>query len=205
MREGGSYEGWSSGRVGSRRRATKTQVLFVHGAGGEAYATDGNLVRSLRRGLGPDFEVHYPKMPGGEAPEYRAWSGLLSCELGASNSAVILVGHSLGGSILLKHLSEERVEHTIAGVFLIAAPYWGTVDWKVAEFELREDFPAALPEDVPIFLYHSRDDEVVPFAHLALYAGRLPRASVREFDDRGHQLGDDLSEVADDILRLQRS
>ena len=45
---------------------------------------------------------------------------------------------------------------------------------------------------------------MVPFAHLALYAGRLPRATVREFDDRGHQLGDDLSEVTEDIARLQR-
>jgi predicted alpha/beta hydrolase family esterase len=146
--------------------------------------------------------VEYPEMPDGEAPGYRAWSDRISRKLAASNGEVILVGHSLGGSILLKHLSEERVEKPIAGVFLIAAPYWGTVEWRVAEFELREDFPAALPEDVPIFLYHSRDDEVVPFAHLALYAGRLPHATIREFDGRGHQLGDDLSEVTEDIARL---
>jgi hypothetical protein len=36
----------------------------------------------------------------------------------------------------------------------------------------------AFEGDVPIFLYHSRDDEVVPFAHLAMYAERLPLASV---------------------------
>jgi predicted alpha/beta hydrolase family esterase len=204
MRAGGADEKESSGRVEGRRRTTKTHVLFVHGAGGEAYEVDGNLVRSLRETLASDFEVRYPKMPGGEAPGYGAWSDRISRELSASNGEVILVGHSLGGSILLKHLSEERVDKPIAGVFLIATPYWGTVDWEVAEFELREDFPAALPEDVPIFLYHSRDDEVVPFAHLALYAGRLPRATVREFEDRGHQLGDDLSEVTEDIARLQR-
>jgi uncharacterized protein len=181
---------------------TKRQVLFIHGGGGEAFEADGRLVRSLRETLGPDFEVEYPEMPDGEAPGYRAWSDRISRKLAASNGEVILVGHSLGGSILLKHLSEERMEKPITGVFLIAAPYWGTVEWRVAEFELREDFPAALPEDVPIFLYHSRDDEVVPFAHLALYAGRLPHATIREFDGRGHQLGDDLSEVTEDIVRL---
>jgi len=181
---------------------TKRQVLFIHGGGGEAFEEDGALVRSLREVLGPDFEVAYPEMPDGAAPEYGTWSATISRELSALDGGVILVGHSLGASILLKHLSEEQVDEPIAGVFLIATPYWRTVDWNVAEFELREDFPAVLPEDVPIFLYHSRDDEVVPFAHLALYAGRLPGASVREFDDRGHQLGDDLSEVAEDIGRL---
>jgi len=180
----------------------KRQVLFIHGGGGEAFEEDEHLVRSLRGALGPDFEVEYPEMPDGAAPEYGKWSARISCELSALDGEVILVGHSLGASILLKHLSEEQVEEPIAGVFLIATPYWETVDWEVTEFELREDFPAALPEDVPIFLYHSRDDEVVPFAHLALYAGRLPRARVREFDDRGHQLGDDLSEVAEDIGKL---
>jgi uncharacterized protein len=181
---------------------TKGQVLFIHGGGGEAFEADGALVRSLREALGPDFGVEYPEMPDADAPEFGAWSACISHELSALGAGVILVGHSLGGSVLLKHLSEERVEEPIAGLFLIATPYWGAVDWKVAEYALREDFPEALPKDVPIFLYHSRDDEVVPFAHLAMYAGRLPHASVREFEDRGHQLGDDLSEVAEDIAGL---
>jgi len=53
-----------------------------------------------------------------------------------------------------------------------------------------------------IFLYHSRDDEVVPFADLALYTEDLPRATVREFGERGHQFNNDLTEVAADIKRL---
>lgn len=187
---------------GMRQPVATRRVLFVHGAGGEAFEADEALVRSLREALGSDFDVEYPEMPDADAPEFGTWRDRISRELSALDGGVILVGHSLGGSVLLKYLSEERVEKPIAGVFLIAAPYWGTVDWEVAEFGLREDFPAALPEDVPIFLYHSRDDEEVPFAHLALYAGRLPRATIREVEGRGHQLGDDLSEVAEDIARL---
>jgi uncharacterized protein len=56
-----------------------------------------------------------------------------------------------------------------------------------------------------LFFYHSRDDEWVPFAHLALYAEKVPHANVREFDGRGHQFDDDLSEVAHDIQSLKRS
>jgi predicted alpha/beta hydrolase family esterase len=180
---------------------TERQVLFIHGGGGEAYREDEALVLSLREALGSDYEVRYPQMPNGAAPDYEAWSARISREL-SDMEEVCLVGHSLGGSVLLKHLSEEQVENPIAGVFLVSVPYWGTTDWQVDEFELRHDFPATLSQDTPLFLYHSRDDQVVPFGHLAFYATRLPRAAIREFDDRGHQLGDDLSEVAEDIKRL---
>jgi pimeloyl-ACP methyl ester carboxylesterase len=78
----------------------------------------------------------------------------------------------------------------------------GTEGWQVEEDTLREDFASKLPEGLPVFLYHSRDDEVVPFEHLALYAEKLPQATIHEFDDRGHQFDDDLSEVARDIKEL---
>jgi hypothetical protein len=50
-----------------------------------------------------------------------------------------------------------------------------------------------------MFPYHGRQDETVPFAHVALYAKALPQAVVRHLDGRNHQLNDDLSEVAADI------
>jgi hypothetical protein len=52
---------------------------------------------------------------------------------------------------------------------------------------------------LPMFFYHSRDDGSVPYVHLALYKEKPPRAIVHEFDGRGHQFDDDLSEVAQDI------
>jgi hypothetical protein len=66
---------------------------------------------------------------------------------------------------------------------------------------LPHDFAAMLPAIPRIFLYHSRDDEVVPFAHRMLYAAKLPQATIRELDGRGHQFGNDLAEVAEDIKR----
>jgi pimeloyl-ACP methyl ester carboxylesterase len=59
-----------------------------------------------------------------------------------------------------------------------------------------------LPKGMPIFFYHGRNDETVPFAHLALYAEKFPKATIRVLDRRGHQLGNDLSEVAADIESL---
>jgi uncharacterized protein len=146
--------------------------------------------------------VRHPKMPNEDSPEYEAWKDRISEELAALDGEVILAGHSLGASTVLKYLSEENVEKPVAGIFLVATPYWGAEDWEIDEYAPQKDFAAKLPEEPPMFFYHSRDDDVVPFEHLALYKVRLPRATIREFDGRGHQFNDDLSEVARDFQRL---
>src|SRR3712207_4874509 len=120
------------------------------------------------------YDVRYPKMPDEDRPEYEAWKNQIAKEITALDGEVVLVGHSLGASILLKYLSEEKVGKAVAGIFLIASPYWGAEDWQVSEYKPQEDFASKLPNELPMFFYHSRDDEVVPFAHLALYKEKTP-------------------------------
>ena len=83
----------------------------------------------------------------------------------------------------------------------MAAPYWTAEEW-FDEHRLRKNLASPSHKTPPIFLYHSRDDPVIPFTHLAMYAAKLPQATIREFDGRGHQFENDLSEVAADILSL---
>ncbi len=174
----------------------KRKVLLIHGGGQGAYEEDKKLAANLQDMLGASYVVRYPEMPDEDSPEYEAWKEQITEELAALDEDIILVGHSLGGSILLKYLSEEKVEKPVAGIFLIATPYWGAEDWEVSEYALRDGFASKLPGETPVFFYHSRDDEVVPFSHLSLYTEKLARATLREFDGRGHQFNDDLSEVA---------
>ena len=177
----------------------KGQVLFVHGAGEGAHEEDEKLAASLRDALGDGYEVRHPQMPDEDSPEAAAWKERIAGEIAAMDGGPILVGHSAGAFVLLKYLSEEEPEKPVAGLFLVATPYLGTGGWEIEEGALREDFVSRLPEGLPVSLYHGRDDEVVPFEHLALYAKKLPHATLRGLDGRGHQLGDDLSEVARDI------
>lgn len=177
-------------------------VLFVHGAGKGAYTADAVLAQSLRRTLGIGHTLHYPQMPDEGTPEYGAWQRQIAQELAALSGSVTLVGHSLGASVLLKYLIEAQPAQPIAGLFLAAAPFWGAEGWEADEYRLPEGFADRLPDELPLFLYHCRDDEVVPFAHLALYAQQLPRAMVRAIDRGGHQLKGDLSAVAQDIGRI---
>lgn len=178
------------------------QVLFIHGAGQGAYQEDGLLVASLQSALSSGYDVRYPKMLNEESPEYADWKAQIATELATLDDEVVLVGHSVGGSVLLKYLSEERVEKPVAGLFVIAAPFWGADEfWNWDAVQLPQDVSAKLASIPRIFLYHSRDDDIVPFAHLARYAAKLPQATIREVDGRGHQLGNDLADVAEDIMR----
>jgi predicted alpha/beta hydrolase family esterase len=177
-------------------------VFFIQGGGGkEDYEADVKLVTSLREALGEVYTVHYPLLTDEPTPDFGR-KKQIGKEMSLIESKTILVGHSLGASMLLKYLSENEVKKKIAGIFLISTPFWsGEEDWKQG-LKLHEDFPDMLPKNVPVFLYHCRDDEEVPFEHLSLYAQKLPQATIREIASGGHQVNNDLSLVAKDIKSL---
>jgi predicted alpha/beta hydrolase family esterase len=179
------------------------QVLFVHGGGGGSYDADAKLVASLRDRLGADHVVRYPEMPNEEEPDYETWKTVINGELAAMGPGAILVGHSIGASVIIRAVVDGGVEQPLAGVFLLAAPFWYDDDfWHWKEVELPGNAAERISDGVPVFLYHGRQDEVVPFSHVEMYARALPQATVRPLDGRNHQLDDDLTEVARDIMLL---
>ena len=180
----------------------RKHVLFIQGGGGdEDYEADSKLVVSLRDNLGDAYAVYYPRMRDESSPDFGRVKQIGE-EISLIHGEIILVGHSLGASMLLKYLSESEVTRKIVGIFLISTPYWsGHEDWQKG-LKLHEDFADKLPKNVPVFLYQTRDDEVVPFDHLSFYTRKLPRAIVREIGNGGHQLNNDLSLVARDVKSL---
>lgn len=177
-------------------------ILFLQGGGTGAYEADRALAGSLEHALGAGWEVQYPQMPDEENCPYPGWQAEIDVRLASITGPVALVGHSIGGSVLLKYLCDRPSPPSLIGLFVVAAPCWGAdPSWRWEEMTLPADAAARLAGDWPLFLYHSRDDEVVPFPHLALYAARLPRATLREHDGRGHQFGEELADVAADIVR----
>lgn len=182
-------------------RPGKRQVLFIHGGGDGGYEADAELAASLQRSLGTGYEVRYPRMPEEPPPDF-GWGHKIGSEIAAIEGEALLVGHSLGASMLLKYLSENRIASPIRGIFLIATPWWsGDEEWKQG-LQLREDFADAIPRGMAIFLYHAQDDEEVDISDLAIYAEKLPQATIRKATSGGHQFGDDLTQVARDIQSL---
>ncbi|HVU14528.1 MAG TPA: alpha/beta fold hydrolase [Phototrophicaceae bacterium] len=183
--------------------AGKRQVLFIQGGGDNGYEVDAKLVASLKQKLGAAYTVLYPIMGvDNDAPDF-GWGRQIKRGIAATQGDAILVGHSVGASILLKYLTENTVQHSISGIFLIAPPFWGYEKWQMESLTLRDDFAARLPKGVPIFIYQAKDDEEVSIAHLAKYAEKLPQATIREIASGGHQLGNDLTPVAEDIQKLK--
>lgn len=181
----------------------KKQVLFIQGAGAGAHEEDNKLVASLQTALGDGYEVRYPEMPNEDDADSEAWALQIEKEIAASEGGIIVAGHSVGGYILIKYLTESsRPKRPITGVFIIAAPFpGGDENWRFEGFTLPENFGARLPAEAKIFLYHSPDDQTVPFPHLALYGKAIPKAVVRQTSG-GHQLNNGLSIVAMDVKEL---
>lgn len=180
------------------------QVLLVHSAGSQGPREgSGHLHAHLQEALGKAYRVLYPKMPSPENPDYPPWKGRLEKLFAGLDDGVIVVGHSLGGSVLLKYLSEGGSHPRIAGLFLAATPFWGAPHWEYEGFVLARGFAGRLPV-TPVFLYHSRDDDVVPFSHLARYARRLPGAELRRPRGSGHLFRDGVPGLAEDISGLGR-
>lgn len=191
----------------SGRRITKVstrQVLFIQGAGkGTHDAWDNKLVASLKGALGPDYTIRYPRMPDESEPDPTAWKKAIARELKRLSDGVSLVGHSIGAAILLDYLGGGAVERSPAAVFLIAAPFIGEGGWPSDDLRPTKRLAAELHDGPLLHFYQGRADETVPFSHIDMFAAAFPHAIIRRLEGRDHQLNDDLSEVGQDIRRLE--
>ncbi len=179
------------------------QLLFIHGAGNKRRPLgSGKLIAYLQEKLGSDYVALSPDMPDPENPRYLAWRDQIEQELAVLEDGCILIGHSLGGSVLLKAFAEGVSHKRIAGLFLVAVPYWGKdEDWEL-EYSLPEGFAAKLPPISRLVFYHSRNDEVVPFGHVWQYKEKLPQALARVLDGSEHSFSAGLPELVDDLKNL---
>ena len=180
----------------------KQSVLFIQGGGKGAHDEwDSKLVANLRHELGQRYEVHYPRMPHEDAPSFARWKPALRDLLETHGAGVVLVAHSVGGTMLLAALAEQSPRGLI-GLFFVATPFVGTGGWSAEGLELPADLGARLPPSVPVHFFHGLADETAPPAHVELYARAIPQALIHRLRGRDHQLNGDLKEVAAAIREL---
>jgi len=182
----------------------RQQVLFVQGGGKRVHDDwDNRIVESLEGELGEEYAVRYPRMPGEADPKYADWKAALEREFAGLDDGAILVGHSIGGTILIRTLADDPPRRSIGGIFLVAAPFVGDGGWPSDDIEPLSDLGARLPELTPVYLYHGSNDQTVPVGHVDLYAKSIPHAVVRRLAGRDHQLNNNMSDVAADIRRAR--
>jgi len=137
--------------------------------------------------LGEDFEVVLPKMPNSMNSKYAEWKIMFEKLPQFLKDDVVLLGHSLGGIFLAKYLSENNFPKKIKATFLVSAPFdTKDSDYSLGDFILPDSLENFQNQAGKIFLFHSKDDLVVPFADLEKYKKSLPNAEVMVFEDKGH-------------------
>jgi pimeloyl-ACP methyl ester carboxylesterase len=179
-------------------------VLFIQGGGeGTHDDWDDKLVDSLRRELGDGYEIRYPQMPAEDDPSDAAWRPAIMRAIATLDGGAVVVGHSVGGTILIHALAADPPSVQLAAIVLIAAPFVGAGGWPADEFELPGDLGAKLPRGVPVHVFHGLDDETAPPTHASLYARAIPHAHLHLIPGRDHQLHNELGEVAREIGALR--
>lgn len=155
------------GRLGLR-------ILFIHGAGAQD-SDDGSqpLLRGLRDALPRESVVDAPVMPDADHPDAAAWDRAVREHMAAIDEDFVAVGHSLGGSTILREISEQGASPNLRGVVTLAMPFWNAPDWQVPDYAVPED--SGRLKDVQLVLYASTDDETVAIHHLDRYGANAPR------------------------------
>ncbi len=188
----------------SMGQVVRNQVLFIQGGGRDVHDSwDNKLVASLKKELGAEYTIRYPKMPHEGNPDPATWKGSIERELKKMSDGVILVGHSIGAAILIDYLADGSLERKPDGIFLIGTPFIGDRGWPSDNLRPTKEVAKLLPDRSPLYLYHGSDDETVPLSHAGMFAKALPHAIIRRLKGRDHQLNDNLTEVANDIRRYQ--
>ncbi len=181
----------------------KTQVIVIHG--GNAFEKYEDYISSLRTKevslerlqfknwkstmadrLGEDFDVLCPQMPNSANARYLEWKIWFERITPLFGTEVILIGHSLGGIFLAKYLSENELPKKIIATFLIASPFNTADQHPLVDFIISKDLTRLEKQGGKIFIYHSKDDTIVPFSDSESYAEALPKAELRVFEDKGH-------------------
>lgn len=195
------------------------QVFVIHG--GDAFASYEEYFASLQtyevddprertkgwksllsEHLGSEYEVIAPRMPNSANAKYAEWKLWFEKHFKFIETDVILVGHSLGASFLARYLSEEKFPGKILGTFLISGPFSVDEDRQLVEFVPPASLKLLEEQGGTVFLYHSKDDDVVNFIELGKYQAALPTATVRVHENQGHFIGDEIPGLIDDIKSL---
>ena len=112
-------------------------------------------------------------------------------------------------AFLARYLSENGASKKIKADFLVAAPHIEKFEHSMADFSLKGRAKARISleklseQGGQIFLYHSKDDDVVSFSNFEAYKKELPKARATVFTDRQHFNQPTFPKIIEDIKSLK--
>lgn len=139
-----------------------------------------------------EYQAIKPEMPNKNFASYKAWKIWFEKIFPYLNKEeLIIVAHSLWGIFISKYLTENKFPKKTKQLHLIAPVYdendLPDDDNYIWSFLFDTDKLPNIQEQIDqIFLYHSTDDEVVPYSHIEKYKAHLPNAKLTTFTEIGH-------------------
>ncbi len=152
--------------------------------------------RQLESAL-PGWEILRPQMPNDLNAQYLEWSIYFKKVIPHIREGAVLVGHSLGGTFLLKYLSQERMPISLTSIHLVA-PSFGV---EHTSFTVSEDISFIARDAKYCTVHHATDDRVVPYAESETGVSRISGAQLLTYEHRGHFLDETFPELIDLVER----
>jgi len=137
--------------------------------------------------------------------DYTAWKIMFEKMIPFIRQDVIIVTTSLGSTFIMKYMSENEFPVRIKKLFFVCAAIsenpWGS-ETKLGSFSFDLEFGYSKVSRwvEQIYIYHSQDDDVVPYQQSLELKQYFPEAIFREFYDKGHFYKElELPEIVEDI------
>lgn len=154
-----------------------------------------------------EYQIIRPEMPNKNMASYKAWKIRFEKIFPYLNDEdLILVGHSLWAMFLIKYLWENIFPKKIQQVHLISSVFdesdMSDEEKYAWDFAYEETIIPNIQNQVEqIFLYHSTDDDIVPYTHTQKIKAYLPHAKLITLTDRGHFIGQwEFPELLENII-----
>jgi len=161
-----------------------------------------NWNKKLGEELWEEYEYLRTPSDGIDFADYKAWKIMFKKMIPFLREDVVLVSTSLGSTFILKYIWENEFPVRIKKLFLIAPAIEDTPDEKLGSFafDLEHTYNKVSRWSEQIYIYHSQDDNLVPYEQSLQLKQYFPEAIFREFHDRGHFYKEaELPELVEDI------
>ena len=190
------------------------QLIFIHG--GEAFNNETEYLNWLKTyqvekpdGAPPkkwrselfeklqnqDWQIIAPTMPCYKNAKYEHWKIWIEKYLPYIKDGAVFIGHSLGASFLSQYFQEKEVGR-FSQLHLVAPAY----NLQAGGFKHGENFSLLEKQFEEIYIYHSKDDIVVPFEDSKKLHALISNSKFITFEDRNHFF-DERSPEIDKYLR----
>ena len=157
--------------------------------------------------LWSNYQLIAPEMPNKNMATYKAWKIRFEKIFPYLNDEdLVVIGHSLWAMFLIKYLWENIFPKKIKQLHLISAVFDESDMSEEEKYSWDFVYDSSIIPNIQrqvdqIFLYHSTDDDIVPYSHTEKIKAYLPEAKLISFKDRGHFWQPEFPELLENITK----